>query len=286
MFITVDLLKKYSACETGIRFVERLYPNGVEILDLLKNKHVPPEILHWGAQFLPVSPEERKKYEEYVEINTSANCERSEKVFDSANVYYSHNVKNSNFIKFCRDIRNCDDITSTENADSSAFIRNSDFIQSSQKIINGKNIFDCVNVINSSGINRSTNISNCRDISSCDKLWSSTGCKYSGFSSFLTDCEKVLFCTGLKYQACQLFNKPVEESVFQNVWDDYLARTSMAPIIIEKDNSFYYEDEVNPRAEAIFEITDSFRDWIKTLPNYNNFIMYQITYDKKWLWTE
>ena len=57
MFITNEILERYNACESGKKIFNRLYPNGVEIIDLLDNRHIPDEILHWGAEYLPVSAE-------------------------------------------------------------------------------------------------------------------------------------------------------------------------------------------------------------------------------------
>ena len=47
MFITYNLLEKYNAYESDKRFFQRLYPSGVEALELLANKHIPKEILFW-----------------------------------------------------------------------------------------------------------------------------------------------------------------------------------------------------------------------------------------------
>jgi hypothetical protein len=62
MLITVDLLKKYKACDNGIKYIDRFYPNGVEMIDVIRDRHIPKEMLHWGREFLAHSEEELVAY--------------------------------------------------------------------------------------------------------------------------------------------------------------------------------------------------------------------------------
>ena len=57
MFITKEILRKYNACEPGIKIFEELYPNGTEIKTLISENKVPISILHRGYEKLPVLKE-------------------------------------------------------------------------------------------------------------------------------------------------------------------------------------------------------------------------------------
>ena len=40
MFVNNEILEKYGSCASGKRFINRLYSNGLEILDLLDSKYI------------------------------------------------------------------------------------------------------------------------------------------------------------------------------------------------------------------------------------------------------
>ena len=54
-------------------------------------------------------------------------------------------------------------------------------------------------------------------------------------------------------------------------------------LILDDNNSSYFNGIANTKIEVIFNVSDNFINWIKTLPNYDNFIMYQITLNPIWL---
>ena len=62
MFITADLLRKYGACEQGIKYIERFYPNGAEMIDVIRDRHISKDFLHWGREYLTHTPEELAAY--------------------------------------------------------------------------------------------------------------------------------------------------------------------------------------------------------------------------------
>ena len=286
MFVNNEILEKYGACASGKEFINRLYPNGVEILDLLNNKHVPVEILHWGAKFLPVSEEELRKYEQYICIQNSTNCLECEKVFNSKNIYKSKNIDNSEFIKYSRDVYSSQMITNSVNIFNSSYINNSEKVEYSTKVVNSKSISNCKNIINSSDIGNCNNLSKCYSLKYCNTVLKSDFCELIGFSSFLTGCSKMLFCTSLVSQNLMIFNKPISLYNFNDIYEDflYIIQNENIDLILDdyNDNS-YFIGQANPKIEAIFNISDNFINWIKTLPNYDNFIMYQITLNPIWL---
>ena len=93
MFLTDEILEKYNACGIGRKLFNKLYPNGVEIMDLLDNKHIPKEMLWWGETWLPVSDEELNKLYKVLEIEDSFKVSFGKKIKKSLKIYKSHQYK-------------------------------------------------------------------------------------------------------------------------------------------------------------------------------------------------
>ena len=283
MFINNEILEKYGACASGKKFINRLYPNGVEIIDLLDNRHIPDEILHWGAEYLPVSAEELEKYYQRVNVVDSTNCSMSSKITKSNNIFKSINISNSNFIKLSQNVIDSENISSSQSIKTSKYVNNSISVEYSELIVNSKNITKSVNIANSSDLDYCFNISNGKNLLNCDTMYNSSLCEYSGFSSFLIDCHKVLFCSQLNQSSFMLFNKPISESLFYEIWEQYKTITKNVEIIEDSSNIFYNGAPI-VRFDIMFKkLGEDFKNWVKTLPNYDNFIMYQITLNQIWL---
>ena len=283
MFITNEILERYNACESGKKIFNRLYPNGVEIIDLLDNRHIPDEILHWGAEYLPVSAEELKKYYERVNVVDSTNCSMSSKITKSNNIFKSINISNSNFIKLSQNVIDSENISSSQSIKTSKYVNNSISVEYSELIVNSKNITKSVNIANSSDLDYCFNISNGKNLLNCDTMYNSSLCEYSGFSSFLIGCHKVLFCSQLNQSSFMLFNKPISEALFYEIWEQYKTITKNVEIIEDNSNIFYGGAPI-VRFDTMFKkLGEDFKNWVKTLPNYDNFVIYQITLCEEWL---
>ena len=63
----------------------------------------------------------------------------------------------------------------------------------------------------------------------------------------------------------------------------YMIQNEDINLILDDNNSSYFNGLANTKIEVIFNVSDNFINWIKTLPNYDNFIMYQITLNPIWL---
>ena len=283
MFITNEILERYNACESGKKIFNRLYPNGVEIIDLLDNRHIPDEILHWGAEYLPVSAEELEKYYERVNVVDSTNCSMSSKITKSNNIFKSINISNSNFIKLSQNVIDSENISSSQSIKTSKYVNNSISVEYSELIVNSKNITKSINIANSSDLDYCFNISNGKNLLNCDTMYNSSLCEYSGFSSFLIGCHKVLFCSQLNQSSFMLFNKPISEPLFYEIWEQYKTITKNVEIIEDNSNIFYGGAPII-RFDTMFKkLGEDFKNWVKILPNYDNFIMYQITLNPIWL---
>ena len=52
MFITLKDLERLGACEDGMRFIARFYPDGFEVEALAGERHIPDDFLHWARENL------------------------------------------------------------------------------------------------------------------------------------------------------------------------------------------------------------------------------------------
>ena len=52
MFIAPEMLRAHGACDQGIRYIERFYPYGAEAIDIIRDRHISKEFLHWGRENL------------------------------------------------------------------------------------------------------------------------------------------------------------------------------------------------------------------------------------------
>ena len=50
MFIAPEMLRAHGACDQGIRYIERFYPYGAEAIDIIRDRHISKEFLHWGRE--------------------------------------------------------------------------------------------------------------------------------------------------------------------------------------------------------------------------------------------
>ena len=92
MFITVELLKKHKACTSGIKYISRFYPNGAEMIDIIRDRHIPKEMLHWGRKSLACSEEELMAYAQVCNIVNTEGYWYSQDVFDSKHIIKSKQV--------------------------------------------------------------------------------------------------------------------------------------------------------------------------------------------------
>lgn len=279
MFVTLDDLKSRNACATGIKLFERLYPEGVEIMDLLDNKHIPLEILHWGYQHLDVDDKEIEKYYQRCGITESKQILESERVHKSCFVNQSKDVTDSNFITHSLDIADSVQVSYSSNVKGSRHIYNCETIEGTHGAADSKEIYKCGNVIDSSNIRDSWAVANCRNVTESQFIYRSTLSEDCHFSSFLTGCHKCMFCSGLKGEQFHLFNKPISQEEWEKIfYDEFSVRINEEAFFLLKDNSklnSYY----NARKETSFKnyfslISDGFNEWVKSLPNFDPFVMY------------
>ena len=82
--ITAQDLIKHKANQHGVDYIQRFYPEGAEIADLLKDKHISKEFLHWTRLNFPYTEEEKTMYEARMNIIGSENLFYSDEIFNSS----------------------------------------------------------------------------------------------------------------------------------------------------------------------------------------------------------
>ena len=287
MFVTKDILEKHKACTAGIRVFDRFYPNGVEIMELLDNKHINAEILHWGFENLNVDAAEIDKYYQRLGIVDSTEVVRSERVSDSHFVWDSKDITSSKFCQNCNFVNRSTRITDSSNISNSEGIYCCDDIKFSKCIIYSKCIDTSYIISDSTEVRGSYGIANSRNMIDSTFTYRSSLCEDVHYSSFMTNCHKCLFCTDLKDAHYHVFNEQVIPEVFEQIYKAFEAKSDNESICLMKDNfeskTYYVSKKIMDFREYFSLISPSFDEWIKGVFNFDPFIMYQITFNKKWL---
>lgn len=288
MFLTLDILKKYRACNKGIEKFEKLYPDGEEVAKIIQDPRTPSDLLHWGFEFLPVSEEEIELYKERLKI---INCEdfiRSKNIEDCSTVINSKNCKNS------REIKN------SFNVDKSELVADSKKVTKSSYIFDSKDVHDSSFIVQSSSVHGSDfvffgkNIYNSSNIFRSDDIFDSIGlrkCDHVENSFFCSDCEKsmnLLFCYDLTGEEYHIFNQEVPLNAFFKVQREILElfpnlsfnfATFTGHLPAQSERGYIINEDYTTH----YSVSDEFYAYIKTLPQYDPFIMYMITLDPKFL---
>lgn len=276
MFITKEILQKYNACEPGIKIFEELYPNGTEIKTLISENKVPISILHWGYEKLPVTEDEIQLYRKVIEIDSSTETYNSERVFlshcvnSSKNVTKGINIFRSKNIQNCSNVFNSTDIYDSSNISVSRKIRNSEKILFSKQITNSENIVRSTSVINSDNIFGSSDIYSSIAIRNCDS---------SINSIFCAECSNIidsLFCFDVKDSGQMIFNKPSTKLRVEELKEEIMRFHLELSFLKEKN---FENPKVDENISNHYSLMgDSFWKWIRALPEYDPFILYQITF--------
>lgn len=284
MFLTLEILRERKACEAGIKYVERFYPNGAELSTLIADKHIPFDFLHWGWMYLDPSEEEIRQYEQRVGISNTTSYYRIENVSDSSfideskfvarshHVVHSQNVNDSNFVYSSHDVENSNRVTN------SAYIYNSTAVVGSANITNTSQVFNSQAIIDCETVIASMVASNCDMIYDCAQV------EDLHFCSSCKNLTHGLFCfqpeDGAKGPL--LFNKPVSEKMYENALAQYKKlKVDFAPIECIKGEETC---ALNRDFKGYFaRVPSRFWDWMRTLPNFDTEIAYSLTFHDEFL---
>ena len=289
MYLRPDDLLKHGGCYPGYSFMQRYYPDGGELVDIMKHKYVTPHFLHWGFLELDTNDEEKALYYKLLNIHvekphTVHSCDN---VIDSMYIYYSSNVCDSEVVKNSKEIRNSSYISASEEVEGSKYLFESEFVYDSDYIYRGKNITSCSNLcevdyaINSRSIYASKHTIDCGWVRNSENL---TNCE---FCADCSDLKNGLFCCGTSGEYL-LFNKPIDQrqfEVIQRQLHSILNGWKMELTTHWGDSDFIAP---NPSKNVNYikqysSLPDKFWKWVQTLPGYDNMLMYQITFQPQLL---
>lgn len=279
MFLTVDILKERRACEKGINFVKKNYPNGVELSEIIQNRDIPKEFLHWGFSHLDATDEEIKLYEKVLDITNTTGYFESEKVSDSQQVRFSSEIENSKDIYRSKKVKNSYSIYSSNNIEDSSNINKSSFCSNSEIILNSTNVTDSIMVINSNCIIRSNSIIKSKFITESTCIIDSSNTEDC---DFLMDCSNMrdsIFCLGLDGKEYCLFNKPISKIMYENISFQFSKYITLPLRMVYTNNENLASTQVNNFSKFFENLSNDFWQWVKTLPNYDPEILYSMTFN-------
>ena len=281
MLITAELLRKYNACEQGIKYIERFYPDGAEMIDIIRDRHINKEFLHWGKEHLTTNEEEQLAYCIACDIVNSEGYWYSIKVHDSQYIVKSKEVKNSKGVFESSEVDSGFDIVNSDNVTNSKQIFYSSMIENCQKIYKGINIVESINVCNSTMVARCKNIINSANVFDSSEIIKCNTVTNSHFCQNCVNIEHCLFCDGLENAEYYIFNKPVDKNryeMFEKQYQKYLIE--LLGFIREWPENLSVSTFNSPTKKFddwYYPIPQKFWKWVRTLPGFDSMLVYNIT---------
>ena len=246
--------------------------------------------------YVGMTPLEVEKFEEVFEITDSHIILSSFCIDSSSRVQDSENVSNSKYIAFSKDIKNSERVYASSN------VENSQYITVSFNVLGSTEVKDSSKIQYSQNVFNSNEISNCYAVYSCKEVEDSLGIfnvstgKEIYFSTDLENCSYCLFCSGLKDKKFYLFNQEIGskdwfviKELLLNKWSDE-DKNLYKVISFEDDDkkwygfkTFNYSATLSYVAQRDFfqSLSSKFLKYIRSMPYYNDWLLYKITMNPK-----
>ena len=286
MFLTADIVREKGACDAGIKWMERYFPEGGELKDVISHERCPELFLHWGYNYLPANEEERRVYWDRMHVN----CQKprtindSKEVDNSECVFMGKKVKNSSQVSSSKEVSDSSIIQASKNIEKSKRVFNSKEIQGSMDVYASNNIKNSQNIIYSSEIFASNDILNGQEISdSFYVIGTEEKSKKIKNSYFIFNCNNLshcLFCDGVDSQQFLLFNRPITEQEY-NVYVEQLMelKQNWHPSFLstwKREQLPLIPPSTLSEDQYCDDIPEQLLSWIKNLPNFNEQILSNI----------
>lgn len=290
MFLTNEILEKHDACAVGKKWFNRYFPEGAEMLDIIKSPKANIAFLHWGFENLTATQEELEAYWDKLNIT---NCDRatiikSHNVDSSDTVIRSQDVSGGSYIFSSKKIKKSNIVANSATVENSHNIFESSFVYDSFNVLNGQNITNSHNILNSSFVVNSHSIFNADNVTDSFVVFDLKAKETKDVSNcgFVADCERVsycLFCTDLVDKEYHVFNRPVSKAQYEMIKRQLMS-------IIEGYEAHFVEDwgkktipleipNITHIAMYHAHLPEDFWEWVKTLPGYDPKVLYQITFN-------
>lgn len=291
MFLTDKILIQHGACGMGLKWFQRHFPNGAELIDVINHPKVDRHTLHWGMSNLNTSQEEREAYYKKLAINvdnlsTVYECDNIE---GGEYITRSSHIKNSSYVFSCKEVSDSNNISASDSIERSHQVFNSEFVYDSERVYQSKNVTQSLNIINSDYVVRSSSVMNAASVTNSHYVHAFThgAVKQVKDSMFITDCvgvKKCLFCVGLQNKEYMLFNQPIDpdeftliENQLKNIlsgWQAELVKDGWPEGTIPLDSPQIQRNIMQQFAQ----LPEKFWRWVKTLPNYDSMVLYAVTF--------
>ena len=303
MIFSIDKLAKTNDYRGYKKLIERTnFPKEpMELIDAMgwvqshssnEEKVLFSELFSDWRTYVGMEPLEVEKFEEVFEIIDSHIILSSFCIDSSSRVRDSENVSNSKYIAFSKDIKN------SERVYSSADVENSQYVNASFSVLDSAEVKDSSKIQYSQNVFNSDEISNCYGVCSCEEIEDSLGIfnvstgKEIYFSTDLENCSYCLFCSGLKNKKFCLFNQEIDSKDWFVIKELLLTEWSKEDrnfykVISFEDNdkewygfkSFNYSGSLSYVAQRDFfqGLSSKFLKYIRSMPYYNEWLLYQIT---------
>ena len=247
--------------------------------------------------YVGMAPIEVEKFEEVFEITDSHIILSSFYINSSSRVRDSENVSNSKYIAFSKDIKN------SERVYSSADVENSQYVNASFGVLDSAEVKDSSKIQYSQNVFNSGEVLDCYGAYSCKEVEGSLGIfnistgKEIYFSTDLENCSYCLFCSGLKNKKFFLFNQEIDSK------DWFVIKELLLTEWSKEDKNFYkiisFEDDDKEwcgfraytnygagfsyvaRRDFFQGLSSKFLKYIRSMPYYNEWLLYQITLNPK-----
>ena len=307
MIFSIDKLAKTNDYRGYKKLIERTnFPKEpMELIDAMgwvqnyssdEEKVLFSELFSDWRTYVGMEPLEVEKFEEVFEITDSHIILSSFCIDSSSRVRDSENVFNSKYIAFSKDIKN------SERVYSSADVENSQYVNASFSVLDSAEVKDSSKIQYIQNVFNSGEISNCYGVCSCEEIEDSLGIfnvstgKEIYFSTDLENCSYCLFCSGLKNKKFCLFNQEIDSKDWFVIKELLLTEWSKEDrnfykVISFEDNdkewygfkSFNYSGSLSYVAQRDFfqGLSSKFLKYIRSMPYYNEWLLYQITLNPK-----
>lgn len=293
MYITKETLIRHGACGQGLKWFERTFPNGAELMDVINHKYADRHTLHWGFANLTTTEEEQAAYRAKLNIDCDENnytIYESDNIHNSKYVTHSSRIFDSSYIFNCEEITRSDDILQSQNVEDSSLVYDSEFVYNSHHILKCKNVTNSHEIVCSDYVIESHHIMQAAAVKR--SAWVTDF--HFGLTKQITDSyfisrgqnlEHCMFCYGLDNKKYHIFNKEVSPEEFEVI------HRQLFSILKDWQPEFVVDDEWPeqqipldaPRVQRniikqFANLPDKFWRWVMTLPGYDPAILYAITY--------
>lgn len=285
MLITSNFLQEYDAPALFVQYVKRKYPNGtdlIEVLNDIKLKDIDNwlEYTSWCQQFLYLDNDDNELLARSLNNIGSVIFTKSTNLDNCSFVSNIKNARNCSYIHYCSDMDGCSTAVNCNNCTNCLQIYNTQYSKNSRNLIDCNSCDNCINTIKSNFILNSKSIYNSKSIINSDNLEDCEQCKDIHFSSKCHDLSHSFFCYNVSGEYL-LFNKPYEPELYDMIIAQYNSlRKELdfhtdypeTELLIATMPTFTYNYKKHYMSQ-----TKQFWDWAQSLPNYNAYILYNIT---------